>query len=838
MLFFARPEFLLLGLLAPLILWWGARGKMPRAVPWRVSVLRAVLILLLALALASPQIRLNVRRMGVAAVVDASGSTTWAAEEKRAEQLESLCKTAAEKGVEWRERVVEGSFRVGSELLLTAALLPEDVNWRVLVLTDGQSAGGAREAWRAGMAGKFLAGGADVKRTFSPEKPEVALTGAGVQDAVRNGVPVAVWLEAGATQEQRVRVDFFLDGVLADRRELVFPEGVSRHVVDGLPAVDQPTRLTVRLSAAEDSEGQNNTLSLLLNPGKKLRAVVVDSAGTMQPMAELLREQGFEVDLMREAPDRERELEDVDLVVLGGGGEISPDQALVLEQWVRQGGGLFVLGNPALPAARRGAGRLRRILPLEATSSDEMNLPSAAIEIVLDRSGSMAAPLDGRTKMDLANEAAVAVLPLLKPGDSLGVLAVDVRVHEVNPLEPVRNADEVMVRIRGVGPGGGGIYVYTALVEAYRRLREVQAAVRHVLLFADAADAEEKYAGELTDGTPVGGTALDLAQSMRAAGVTLSVVALGGEKDKDAAFLQELAGRGGGRYYLTADARMLPRLFLSDATRTLRTNRVERGTKLRPVRWHETLRGVDFSSAPGLGGYYHATPAADARVVLEAEDGTPLWALRRHGSGMIGVFASDPAGTLGGGLSGWPGFGQFLAQAARHVARREVAGELVANVDEDDGLRRVRVDARNDAGELMEGLELEARMSFSSGEEDAEPMRQMAPGYYEKTFRNQNGAPETVRVSGGEKGQITVNIPSAQYAAEDSHPFVSDGQVERLAAVAAVAGGEMDVDGAEVFRPVSITRSYDRNLTLPLLLLAVLLFPLDVYWKRRAAMGR
>lgn len=138
----------------------------------------------------------------------------------------------------------------------------------------------------------------------------------------------------------------------------------------------------------------------------------------------------------------------------------------------------------------------------------------------------------------------------------------------------------------------------------------------------------------------------------------------------------------------------------------------------------------------------------------------------------------------------------------------------------------------------MEGLELEARMSFSSGEEDAEPMRQMAPGYYEKTFRNQNGAPETVRVSGGEKGQITVNIPSAQYAAEDSHPFVSDGQVERLAAVAAVAGGEMDVDGAEVFRPVSITRSYDRNLTLPLLLLAVLLFPLDVYWKRRAAMGR
>ena len=38
---------------------------------------------------------------------------------------------------------------------------------------------------------------------------------------------------------------------------------------------------------------------------------------------------------------------------------------------------------------------------------------------------------------------------------------------------------------------GGGIFTYTALVTAARMVQESEKGTRHIVLFADAADAEE-----------------------------------------------------------------------------------------------------------------------------------------------------------------------------------------------------------------------------------------------------------------------------------------------------------------------------------------------------------
>ena len=54
---------------------------------------------------------------------------------------------------------------------------------------------------------------------------------------------------------------------------------------------------------------------------------------------------------------------------------------------------------------------------------------------------------------------------------------------------------------------------------------------------------------------------------MLASRITVSVVALGTEQDKDTAFLRQLATQGGGRFYLTADAATLPRLFTIETMR-------------------------------------------------------------------------------------------------------------------------------------------------------------------------------------------------------------------------------------------------------------------------------
>src|SRR5690606_15945902 len=107
--------------------------------------------------------------------------------------------------------------------------------------------------------------------------------------------------------------------------------------------------------------------------------------------------------------------------------------------------------------------------------------------------------------------------------------------------------------VLGIDAGGGGIYVHAALQAAGLDLVSADgAAVRHLLLFADAADAEEP--GEYER----------LLAEYRALGITVSVIALGGEDDIDAALLRDIAARGGGRCHFAGSAADLPRLFAQE----------------------------------------------------------------------------------------------------------------------------------------------------------------------------------------------------------------------------------------------------------------------------------
>src|SRR6185295_1842094 len=110
--------------------------------------------------------------------------------------------------------------------------------------------------------------------------------------------------------------------------------------------------------------------------------------------------------------------------------------------------------------------------------------------IGIDISGSMGAKEGGHTKLELANEAAARSAALLGPGDLLGVEHVDTKVHWSVPLGPVVDKAAIDKAIRGVGVGGGGIYVDITLDAGYAALDKEKVNLRHMLLFADGSDAE------------------------------------------------------------------------------------------------------------------------------------------------------------------------------------------------------------------------------------------------------------------------------------------------------------------------------------------------------------
>ncbi|MBN1844708.1 MAG: VWA domain-containing protein, partial [Sedimentisphaerales bacterium] len=259
-------------------------------------------------------------------------------------------------------------------------------------------------------------------------------------------------------------------------------------------------------------------------------------------------------------------LEDVPAETIGTAG------MELLAAWVQQtGSGLLVTGgkNSFGPGGYYNS-PLDPILPVSMELRQEHRDFRLALVIALDRSGSMSmAAGAGRTKMDLANLASVEVLELLSPNDELGVLAVDSSPHVISPCRPIRDQGNLRNDILRIEPGGGGIFVYTALVEAARMVSQAQAGTRHILLFADAADAEEPGSYE------------ELLDACRQDGVTVSVIGLGKPTDADAEFLQDVARRGEGRIFFTEDAQDLPRLFAQDTFVVARSTFIEEPTEFR-----------------------------------------------------------------------------------------------------------------------------------------------------------------------------------------------------------------------------------------------------------------
>src|SRR3989337_1955606 len=108
--------------------------------------------------------------------------------------------------------------------------------------------------------------------------------------------------------------------------------------------------------------------------------------------------------------------------------------------------------------------------------------------------------------MDLANLGTCAAIETLGPFDEIGVIAVDSAPHVVQPLTSADEKERICDQGRGIQSMGGGIFTYTALVTAATMVQESQKGTRHIVLFADAADAEEpgEYQRLLATLQPIG----------------------------------------------------------------------------------------------------------------------------------------------------------------------------------------------------------------------------------------------------------------------------------------------------------------------------------------------
>lgn len=861
------PELLLLIVPLLALVWWRGRTSSPLG-----TAVRVVIVALLVLLAAIPLARVGGQGVDVVVIVDASRSMPAESDARsfeivklveeqrgagdrlgvvtfgREARVERLPEALTEIASFVQEVDREGSD-LGGAITLAASLIPPDRPGRLVVLSDGESNGSSVTAAAHEAAARGLV--IDYRGSYRPDVADIAVDVLDVPGRIDEREPFQFSAAVRADRTTQAQAVLSRDGVEIAREARTFTPGVSQLVFRDL--VDRPgiARYRLTLRAAEDRIPENNIGEAAVNVAAPSAILLVNASGKPDNLSRALATGKLPVRIVTPAqlPNEPSALLPYRAVILENvpATAIAPPAMTALTRFTSDlGGGLLLTGG----RASFGVGgyfrsELDPYLPVSMEIKNEHRKLSMAMAVALDRSGSMTAAVgDGRTKMDLANAGTCAAIETLGPFDEIAVLAVDSAAHVVTPLAPADDKEQVCNRVRGISAGGGGIFTYTALVEAARQVQESEKGTRHIVLFADAADAEEP------------GEYIRLLERLQSIGITVSVIGLGSEADVDAEFLKDVAKRGGGRALFTANVSELPQLFAQEAITVARSSFIEAQTPARTVADMVLLGELPATPFPTLDGYNlsYLRPGATMGVVTTDEYRAPVLAFWHRGLGRIASLSVEVDGEFSGRLNAWSGFPAFTVGLGRWLMGGEPPVGVQATLDRRGGEGIVRLELDPDRARTASDVTRTAEATLIPPGDRSAPHRVtlnwIGEDILEARFPLQRAGTYVgaVRLPTGEA--LPLAPLSLPYSPEfEPRPDAEEGR-RTLREMARVTGGVERTTWNDVYSAAQLRDRQLRDLVLPLALLVLiahvaeiggrrlLLFPAIAAWVRGLRLPR
>jgi Mg-chelatase subunit ChlD len=509
-----------------------------------------------------------------------------------------------------------------------------------------------------------------------------------------------------------------------------------------------------------------------------------------------------------------------DAIVLSNvnAGDVDPAWWRLLEAAVRDFGvGVVCIGgeNTYLAGSYKGT-PLETLLPVSMELDSKKILPSGAVVLVIDRSGSMSGD-----KLEMAKTAAMASVDALTDRDYVGVVAFDEMPYEVVPIQLAKDRKDIMSRIAGIGIGGGTDF-HPAMEKAHEMLKTVKASLKHCVL--------------ITDGHSQPGDAQGITSAMVADRITVSTVGIG--DGSDGALLNAIATVGKGRFYEVPTPAELPQIFLKETSLVLKSAINEDPFVPRLASATEPVRGI--GEMPQLLGYVASQIKPRAEQPLVTPSGDPLLAHWQFGLGRTVAFTSDAKAKWARPWLDWARYRQFWSQVVQWSLRRVAGAELQAEIIPDQGDGVINVEAVDAEGNYRNFLSLEAAVISPSGEKQTVRLEQSGAGRYEAKFPMREVGTYLVNVLEMAGGQVRGAQP-AGVSVNYSPEFKSDApNLALLKRLAEMSGGRLldprvpgdnpfKLDRKPTFQPVDLWPW--------LVKLAIVLFVFDVA-VRRIDIGR
>jgi hypothetical protein len=623
-------------------------------------ILKALCIIAIIVALTKPSTILPESKLGVAVLVDNSASTSQADRDHAKALSEQLT------GAHGRNTMLTIPFAaanpratdIETAVQEAVASLPAGRIPRIALISDGLENHGSlsRAAWQAKQLGIPIDTFALAGRT----KPALRIESVSIPAVAFTGEQFPIDLNVSAPSATTAEVELSAEGQSLGKSQVTLDAGenpVRLHAgIDTAGALD----LTIGIRPQNSAELRFDQTVTLRKP--KVLLLSGDKPEDDQHLTGILQTSMFHVE---HSNDVGRALSDYQLVIFNNWDlESLPEQSKNdLEEFVRQGGGLLVIGGDRnVYVERKGPeDALTRALP--AKLAPPRSPEGTGVILIVDKSSSM----EGR-KMELARLAAIGAVNNLRPIDQVGVLMFDNTFEWAVPVRLAQDKAFITGRIAGIRPDGG-TQIAPALAEAFSRMKPVEATSRHIVL--------------LTDGISEEGNSFATAAAAKDAKVTISTVGIGQDVNKQ--YLEKVAQAAEGKSYFVLDLNQLEQILIKDVMEHTGTTAVERPLAPEVAKQVEVLNEVGMESAPELKGYvrFISKPTADTLLTIDKKD--PLLTRWQYGLGRSAVFASDAKPRWAADWIKWKGFDKFWTNLMRDLLPRTTDGEATLTFDSANG---------------------------------------------------------------------------------------------------------------------------------------------------------
>ncbi|HKF37968.1 MAG TPA: glutamine amidotransferase, partial [Ktedonobacteraceae bacterium] len=738
------PEFeqpLLLLLLLPIgvlvFLTW-RRMSLPFPGPQRYMILasRLALFVLIVSALAGAALSLPISHQAVVFVGDISASTLpqrafveqWinnAIQHKRPGDQVGIVAVGRNALVEQSvsTRIDFSQFEstpdtdytdLAAGLRLAAAILPQDSERRIVLLSDGQQnlEDAQQEAQLLQQEGIRL----DVVPLPAFNGPEARVDGLDAPGTLHTNERFLLHARLFSTVAQTATLHLYLDQTLLLQRSyhLVVGEQDVTFNLLAPPAGFHTYRIT--MDAPLDTISQNNEAAAFVNVQGPPNVLVIEGrpgAGSNIAAALQATQINATIGTAADVPITLQGLVNFNAVVLADvpAVDLGPTRMQVLQSFVRDlGRGLVVSGGENSYSIGGYANTpLEETLPVSMEIPQHKDKPSIAVVLIIES-------LENESGVNISKEAAKGVVGLLTPRDYIGVSEASGGL--VIPMQHVTDKTAVDQAIDALVPDDPQSYL-PDLVAAEQTLLHTNAQIKHVILLGDG-DATDYYATQVL--------------KMVGEHISVSVVGTNIGSFEDLTMMEQIAVWGKGRFYRADDPNAIPQILLDETHQAARQATVNESFVPAVVAPHPILAGL--GSLPQLNGYVATTPKAAAQLVLISHLDDPVLAAWQYGLGRVVAWTSDAQGLWTANWLQWRDAAHWWANLVTWTLPAPDS-QLIVNGEVTEGLGHIIVDLPtgiSPAPGLADQQQVQVKIIAPDLSQQTLTLQPSAPGRWEGNF--------------------------------------------------------------------------------------------------------